>query len=110
MRLGAYASVLKDKLGLISSAVIKLLKSQGVDVNKNRPIDFVNKISCPILIIHCKKDKLVKVEQATQLYKRFKGKKALWLIDYNDHARGYYKDPKLYERKVLDFLGRCFAK
>ncbi len=107
---GDLSSVLKDKLALLSGPVIKLLQAQGVGVNKNKPIDFVSKVRCPILIIHCKKDKLVRVSHGEELYKKANNPKKLWLIDYDDHGRGYYKDPKLYERKVLDFLGRCFAK
>ncbi len=102
-------NVLENNLSVLGRVIVKFLHAQGVDVNKNRPIDYVNKLKCPLLIIHCKDDKLVNVSQAKELYNKTKNKE-LWIIDYNDHAKGYYKNPKAYERKVLDFLGKCFTK
>ncbi len=102
------SKVIISKLSVFGPMVIKLLKVQGVDVENNMPISSVDKINCPLLIIHSKKDGLVHVRHAKELYSKAKKPKNLWLIDSSDHARGYQNDPKLYERKVLDFLGRCF--
>ena len=84
----------------------ELLKIHDIDIDKISPINQIDKINAPILIIQGDRDTLVTAEDAKLLYEKARKPKKLWIVEGADHARSYIKKKEEYEKRVLEFFGR----
>ena len=79
----------------------------GIASSDIDPIQYVGKVSpAAFLIIHCKGDPLINVNDAYALYERAKDPKELWLIDEGIHTGLYAQKGEEYRRRIIDFLDR----
>lgn len=79
----------------------------GLPLSYKGPIEYVDRVSPTVLlIIHCKGDPIVNVNDAYALYERARDPKELWIIDENVHTGLYIKKGEEYRRRIIDFLNR----
>lgn len=73
------------------------------DFTQNSPEYKIDKIKCPILIIHSEEDEFVPVEHAKRLYRKAKGKKELWITkgSHTGLERAYTEE---YQTKIKNFF------
>jgi len=68
---------------------------------------YVGKISPrPILIIHSKDDREIKLRNALTIYKSANEPKELWLVDKAGHLGAYAVEKREYERRVIVFFNK----
>lgn len=58
----------------------------------------------PILIIHSRDDKEIRLINATQIYKYAKEPKELWVVDEAEHLGAFFVYEKEYKRRVISFF------
>lgn len=78
----------------------------GSDIYANSPLAGVERLPCPILFIHAKRDSQIPVAAAHMLYQEAlaNNKQAeLWIVPDADHGEVYYKYPNEYREKVKNF-------
>lgn len=79
----------------------------GFYIGQIAPRESIKKIEKPVLIVHNKDDKYIKVEMADELYRnKLKGKKKLMILNEGDHAQSYQKNQAEYESGVIEFLNQ----
>jgi esterase/lipase len=72
--------------------------------NYFRSIDYIDKVKCPLLIIHGKKDNLIDYHEANKLYEKYNGKnKEIKLIEEMGHNDVYNFD---LEKYIIDFVNK----
>lgn len=77
------------------------------DIQKNSPINYVDKMNKPLLLIHGTNDTVVRYEQSEAIYKALKKKrKPVKYIELEDgtHYLGYQKNRKIAFQSIGDFL------
>ena len=73
------------------------------DFTANSPEYKIDKVKCPILIIHSEEDEFVPVEHAKRLYEKAKGIKEIWITkgSHTGLERAYTDE---YQKKVMSFF------
>lgn len=74
------------------------------------PIDCVKNAKAPVLFIHGKDDDFVPFFMEKQLYDACGAHKELLVVDGAVHARSYYKNSALYERRLNAFFEKYSGK
>ncbi|MBI2119466.1 MAG: alpha/beta hydrolase [Elusimicrobia bacterium] len=81
----------------------------GFNPEKCSPIHFVSKISPrALLIIQGGNDLRMPVKEGQALYDRAREPKELWIVPETDHGAIFEKNPKEYQKKILDFFDKAF--
>ena len=75
----------------------------GLNPDNVSPVDNINSIKVPILLIHAEKDSQIPVSEAHLLYNANKMSE-LWIIENADHGMTHSINPKKYEEKVVGFF------
>ncbi len=101
--------IIYRKSPLLTGLIIQFMKSQGVEVEKSAPIDYIDKIKCPVFLIHGDKDDLVPFEDSEKLFEKAKDPKELWIVKGGIHGRSYFIDREEYSKKVIGFFDRWFS-
>jgi len=79
----------------------------GLDMSKMRPIDFIQSVRMPVMLIHSAIDTVVPTENSLQLYERAinAGRTVkLWVTPPCWHAHMHDHHTELYKKKVDSFL------
>lgn len=81
----------------------------GIDFTLNSPEYTIDKIKCPILIIHSEEDEFVPVEHAKRLFEKAKSEKELYLVKgpHTGLDRAYTTQ---YQQKVKGFFKKYLTK
>ena len=75
----------------------------GLNIDDVSPVDNINNIKIPILLIHAQKDSQIPVNEAYLLHNANK-KAELWIIKNADHGMTHAINPEEYEQKVSEFF------
>jgi len=67
----------------------------------------VAKTKIPVFIIHGDQDDFVPTYMGKEIYEACNAPKELWLAEGAAHAESYYVQREEYERRVLEFYGKC---
>lgn len=99
----------KQRLGFLSWVPSKLLLFQleprlGIKLSDLRPIDSLDNVDSPILIISGEADLHTTKEETLQIFERAKEPKSLWIVKELAHEDVYSQYPEEYESKVMGFL------
>ena len=104
-----FSSVLKNMYHLpafpllnISNQIVK--KNAGYELNECNAKNEVAKAKIPILFMHGDEDSFVPCSMAHELYNACKTQKKLVLIKGAGHVESCYKDAKLYEGSIEEFI------
>ncbi len=73
------------------------------DLIENSPENCIDKVTCPVLIIHSKEDEIIPFSHAEILYNKVKGEKELFVID-GKHAVQKVRYSQGYRDKVKEFF------
>jgi len=100
---------LQNYLGPIGRSVAPLLLMQlqarlGASTSDLRPIDHIEKVSCPILLMSGEKDHNTRPEDTRMLFSRARSAKQLWLVTNAGHVDLHRAATTEYESRVLAFL------
>jgi fermentation-respiration switch protein FrsA (DUF1100 family) len=80
----------------------------GQDINSVRPMDEIARISPrPLLVIHCKGDKVVPPDNSERNFKAAGEPKEIWWLPGGGHIKGHTIAPEEYERRVDEFFDRA---
>lgn len=85
---------------LLAQVALKL----KISPNELRPIDHIDKITCPVFVISGTDDKHTTKEETEALYKRANSPKELWIVSGAEHEDIMQFTPVEYENRVLRFL------
>jgi dipeptidyl aminopeptidase/acylaminoacyl peptidase len=81
----------------------------GLKVDEISPLDYVRKISCPVLYIHGKNDSTVKPWHSEVLY-RYTAKGEIFLVDGAGHVNSLDVLGDVYKEKIISFLKSSCSK
>jgi alpha-beta hydrolase superfamily lysophospholipase len=100
---------LQNYLGPIGRSAAPLLLMQlrarlGVSTSDLRPIDHIEKISCPIFLMSGEKDRNTRQEDTRMLFSRAQSPKQLWFVLNAAHVDLHKAATEEYESRVLAFL------
>lgn len=76
----------------------------GYFLNDASSVNQLAKNKRPMMFIHGAKDTFVPTEMLYENYQATKGPKKLWVVPGAIHAKSFRTHPKLYEKKVNEFL------
>lgn len=110
----AIANRLEIRLGHFGRSLTSLLSWQikprlGFEPDLLAPIEQVNKIKTPVLIIGGGKDQHTKQAETEQLYALAPEPKTLWILPKAEHIDFHEYATKEYEQRILDFLAKNLA-
>jgi uncharacterized protein len=100
MRLGAWSRPLAQLL------LLQLPIRLGFWAEELRPIAELSKLHVPVLIASGSKDRHTTADETKRIFQAAKPPKELWIVDGAVHQDLYKFEPKIYESKVLAFLGK----
>lgn len=105
---------LQKYLGPVGRAAAPLLLMQlrtrvGVSPSDLRPIDHIEKVSCPIFLMSGEKDRNTTPEDTRMLYSRGRSSNQLWFVANAGHVDLHRAAKAEYESRVLAFLGQIDA-
>lgn len=100
---------IRRRVGRLSSLLSPLLLLQlepclGVGPSQLRPIDAIDRLGCPVLVIGGTRDEHTTEAQTRALYASAREPKELWLVDGAAHVDLARYDPAGYRRRVLGFF------
>lgn len=75
--------------------------SSIADIN---PEEYSRTITCPVLVIHSPHDTFTPVEHGRKIYQNLASSRHIWLVDNAKHAQSGKKYPRIYKKKVEEFL------
>lgn len=79
----------------------------GVNFFKNRPIDAVKEIECPLLLIYSKEDSLCPKESSEKIYSLCKNPDSeLVFLDHGRHSHVRSQNLQQYDRKIEEFINK----
>ena len=78
----------------------------GISSSDLRPVDRIDKVECPILIISGTEDLHTTVKDTGHLFNAALPPKELWLVSNVAHVDIYRAKSREYESRVLKFLGQ----
>jgi uncharacterized protein len=107
----AIADRLEIRLGppgrLIAPAYVLLMNAViGVSPDRLRPIDRIDEVIAPVLIVSGTEDRHTTIAETRQMFARAKEPKALWEVEGAAHVDLLRYAPAEYERRVVGFLNR----
>jgi len=75
------------------------------DFMENSPENYIDRVNCPVLIIHSRKDDFVPFSHAEKLYNKAKGNKELFVLEgsHTDFDARYNEE---YRKKVKEFFNK----
>jgi len=76
----------------------------GISEDRNKALNYVNRMNSAILIIHGDKDRIVPVKDAYLLYERAKEPKFIWIVNNTGHHGALQWHWVEYERNVIKFF------
>ena len=82
----------------------------GVSVDQIRPIDKINLLNYPILIIAAENDRHTTLDESRQLFAAANQPKDLWIVSGAQHEDLYKFVPKEYEKNVLEFFKKTLQR
>ncbi len=93
---------------IIKFALKAIAKMDATQINtcmrKVTPVESIKRVTIPVFIISCLKDKKVPEDAVRAVYQAASSDlKCLWLTDGKDHFGSYFKDPEKYIYKVRKF-------
>lgn len=104
-----FSAVLKNMYHLpafplmqIANRMVK--KNAGYELNQCNAKEEVAKAKIPILFLHGDADSFVPCSMVYELYKACKTEKKLVIIEGAGHVESCYRDPKLYEGTIEEFI------
>lgn len=83
-----------------------VLKEIGITM-KYGPIDIIERMEKPLLMLHSREDLYSLPETATVLYNKCKAEKLLVWFEHGAHSQLRFADPKKYDNAVKDFVTHC---
>lgn len=78
----------------------------GIDVNQLRPIDRIDALQAPLLLIHGTLDQHTLIDEARTVFAHAAEPKELWEIPGAAHVDLHRFARDAYERRVDEFIGR----
>jgi fermentation-respiration switch protein FrsA (DUF1100 family) len=102
---------LQNYMGSCGGAAAQLLLMQlqtrlGVSTSDLRPIDHIDKVTCPIFLMSGEKDRNTRPQDTRMLYSRAPSSTQLWLVANAGHVDLHHVAMAEYESRVLTFLGQ----
>jgi len=82
----------------------QLYPRAGITADDLRPIDRIDAVGCPVLVVTGEKDFLAPVAESRRLYDAAKTPKEFVIFEGVGHEDFLARDPALYRDRVLDFL------
>ena len=74
-----------------------------IDIDEVNPVDKINYLKIPILLIHAQKDSQIPVNEAYLLHNANK-KAEFWIVENADHGMTHAINPEKYEKRVIKFF------
>ncbi len=81
-------------------------KLAGYDYRECNAKEEVKKSTVPILLIHGGEDNFVPTQMCEEIYRNCPDAE-MQIIDGASHAESFYKDPKLYKKRLQEFFVKC---
>ncbi len=99
----------KSRLDWLSWVPSKLLLAQlslrlGISPDQVRPIDFVEKVECPLFLISGKEDQSTTKEEALAMFNKAVEPKQIWLVDKAAHVDIMDFSTEEYSQRIVTFL------
>ncbi len=99
----------KSKLNWLSWVPSKLLLAQvslrlGISPEEVRPIDFVEKVDCPLFIISGKRDHHTTEKESLDMFNKAMKPKQIWLVDNAAHVDMMDFSTEEYSQRIVTFL------
>ena len=99
----------RSRLGFLSPLATQMLLIQlkprlGVSTSQLRPIDYINKIGCPLLIISGSDDRYTTRAETERLFQAAREPKQLEIFSGAAHVDLHHFDPEKYAGVVVKFL------
>ncbi|CUU04498.1 hypothetical protein JGI2_01131 [Candidatus Kryptobacter tengchongensis] len=88
---------------LINKVLENVEKTSGIKVNEISPIEYVKKVSCPVLYIHGKNDETVKPWHSIVLH-RYTSNSEILLVEGAGHVNSWEVLGDGYREKIIEFL------
>lgn len=106
-----FAHVLKKDYKLPEFPIMKIndaicRRKAGYGFKDYSTIYAMKKAPCPVMFIHGKDDNFVPTWMSEKNYEACTAPKELLWIENAGHGAAYYENSELYEKKMLDFIGR----
>ncbi len=76
----------------------------GIELHELRPIDYIEKVNCPVFIISGLEDQHTTIEDTNTIFENAAQPKELWLIENAGHIDLYNAAKEEYESKIINFL------
>ena len=97
------------RLGPFSAIPAELLLAQieprlGVSRLQLRPIDYLRKVNCPVLVMSGTEDRRTTSEETMKMFSAATAPKELWLVEGATHNDLYRLSPEEYKTRVVRFL------
>jgi uncharacterized protein len=69
-------------------------------------LHWAERVKAPVFFIHAAYDHIASIDDTKQLYEKIKGKKDMWVLNENGHARIFYDHPDEYQKRVHEFFDK----
>jgi fermentation-respiration switch protein FrsA (DUF1100 family) len=89
---------------------VQLKPRLGLTTADLRPVDRIDEVNCPILIVNGSRDRHTTPDQARELYDHAREPKSLWLVPGARHVDLDRVAGQQYQQRILSFLGEHVAK
>lgn len=78
----------------------------GVSASQLRPVDHIENVECPVLIISGENDRNTRAADTRMLVERARNPKEVWFVPNAGHVDLHRAAPREYETRVLAFLAK----
>jgi uncharacterized protein len=85
-------------------AIIKAESIAKFKIEETLPIKLIEKVSCPILIVHGTVDKYIPFTDGKKLFNVINGKKYFYAVEGGNHSTVLDKGGKELQNKIIDFI------
>ena len=110
-RLGTWFGPLSGVGRLFTSTALGLLQREtGVDETELQPIERIQRLRAPLLLIAGSDDRYTTLAEAESLYARAPSPKSFWSIEGAGHEDLHAFTPAEYQRRVGGFLSRLLQR
>jgi uncharacterized protein len=103
MRLPSVVGRPLSKLAVLAGSSWVQLR-EGLDLRASSPLQAIEKVRVPLLLIHGAKDEKTPASHSQRLLAANVRHGSLWLVPNAGHVRSYAVAPQEYQRRVLDFF------
>lgn len=99
----------KMRLGFLHQLIAPLLLAQlkprlGISQNQIRPIDYLNKLKCPILITSGNRDEHTTISETKRIFQAANSPKRLVIFEGAGHVDLLANNPSKYENEIIGFI------